>query len=108
MCFGDRRTQREIRSHLATSFTVAGVLGMVAASMCTIRNLEKIASLRVGKRDVNSARNEMLFDVFMCLVLPFLFSAIRESSRQTMILLTPAQTRLNDRLHCCAQPIQYL
>jgi len=59
------------------SLQSANIFALVAAAMCTVRNLERVSSPRMANNGTADIRRRKMFDFLWCGIFPFIFSAMR-------------------------------
>ena len=84
-----------------SAFQTAGIFGLVSASLCTVRNLERIASPRASRGGVGNERREKMIDFALCIALPLIYTALRMLN----LFANPAYSCLSPvvfgRVYCC-------
>ena len=87
----------------------ASIFALAAAAMCTVRNLERVASPRMENNGAADIRRRKMFDFIWCGIFPFVFSAMRMCLSPGSDESANVTLRLNHhRVHCCAEPVQHL
>jgi pheromone a factor receptor len=61
----------------ALQLQIASIWGMSACALCITRHLESISSPRYSSSGLNDPRNRKMFEIFMCIISPFIYAAIR-------------------------------
>jgi pheromone a factor receptor len=61
---------------IALQLQIASVWGMSASALCITRHLESVSSPRYSSSGLNDPRNRKMFEIFMCIIAPFIFAAV--------------------------------
>jgi len=64
----------------ALQLQIASYWGMAAVALCITRHLESVASPRYSASGLNDPRNRKIFEIFMCIIAPFIFAGLRQYS----------------------------
>ena len=62
----------------ALQLQIASIWGMSACALCITRHLESVSSPRYSSGGLNDPRNRKRFEIFMCIIAPFIFAGVRE------------------------------
>src|SRR5260221_306909 len=84
---------------LGTMLWNAAGWGLPASALCITRHLANVASPNYTPTGLNDKRKRFWFEIGMCVVMPFVFAAIRKLLFSVRFSFLRAEKSLVDRLH---------